>query len=127
MKKQRHDFKVLSKDIGWYDIVEDWELIESSFAMQYQIRLRRNTDMSWAEFKTLLVGIMADTPLGQIVEIRSTKDKEVIKNFTSHQRKIHTDWRDKRAKSMLKDTETLDKQMANLEKAMEVMFGPKTK
>ena len=48
--------------------------------------------MSWGEFCSLLSGLMPDTPLGQIVGIRSEKDPKKIKNFTKEQRKIRNDW-----------------------------------
>ena len=41
----------------------------------------------------LLHGIMPETPLGQIVQIRSEDDKEMIKHFTPHQKKIRDSWR----------------------------------
>lgn len=41
--------------------------------------------MSWGEFSTLLAGIMPETPLGQIVSIRSEDDKETLKHFTPEQ------------------------------------------
>lgn len=45
-------------------MVEDWPLIEASFAKQYQIRLRRDLNgMNYAEFRALLSGLMPDTPL----------------------------------------------------------------
>lgn len=63
--------------------------------MQYNIRLRNEPDMSWGEFSTLLVGIMPDTPLGQIISIRSEEDKDTLKNFTQDQHRIRNDWRAK--------------------------------
>lgn len=78
----------------WYDLFDDFDLIESSFAMQYNIRLR-NDDMSWSEFSALLKGIMPETPLGQIVSIRSEEDKDMLKNFTKEQHKIRNDWRNR--------------------------------
>lgn len=51
--------------------------------------------MSWSEFCTLLTGIMPETPLGQIVSIRSEEDKEMIKNYTKEQHKIRNDWRNR--------------------------------
>lgn len=51
--------------------------------------------MSWSEFCTLLTGIMPETPLGQIVSIRSEEDKEMLKNFTKEQHKIRNDWRNR--------------------------------
>ena len=35
---------------------------------------------------------MPDTPLGQIVAIRSETDAEIISNFTESQRKIYDEW-----------------------------------
>lgn len=79
----------------WYDLFEDFDLIEASFAMQYNIRLRTDTEMTWSEFSTLLKGIMPETPLGQIVSIRSEEDKEMLKNFTKEQHKIRNEWRNR--------------------------------
>ena len=67
-------------------------MIEASFAQQYGIRLRREDDMSWDEFSTLLGGLNGETPLGHIVSIRSEKDPERIKNFTPAEKKIRNDW-----------------------------------
>ena len=74
--------------------MEDFDLIEASFAMQYGIRIR-NDDMSWNEFCTLLTGIMPETPLGQIVSIRSEENKDILKNFTKEQHKIRNEWRNR--------------------------------
>ena len=56
--------------------------------------------MSWGEFCSLLSGLMQDTPLGQIVGIRSEKDPKKIKNFTKEQRKIRNDWIIRRNKKL---------------------------
>lgn len=77
----------------WYDLYDDWDLIESSFAMQYNIRLREEDNMTFSEFSTLLTGIMPKTPLGQIVSIRAEEDKDILKNFTEEQHKIRNEWR----------------------------------
>lgn len=76
----------------WYDILDDWELIEASFAKQYGIRLRREPDMTWAEFSALLSGLMPDTPLGEVVSIRSETDRKRIERFTPAQRRIYDEW-----------------------------------
>lgn len=81
----------------YYDLIEDWELIESSFLKQYGIRLRADDDMSWSEFTSLLFGIMHDTPLGQIVAIRSEKDPKVLKNFNKEQKRIRNEYLKRRA------------------------------
>lgn len=82
----------------YYDLWDDWELIESSFLSQYGIRLRTEDDMSYGEFCSLLSGLMPETPLGRVVSIRAEKDPKVIKNFTKEQKKIHNDWLLKRNK-----------------------------
>lgn len=66
---------------------------------QYGVRLSQEPDMPWTEFCGLLSGLMHDTPLGQIVEIRAEDDKEVLKRFTPEQRRIRAEWR-RRAVSM---------------------------
>lgn len=94
-RKPKEQVKNFAKENKWYDIFEDWDLIEASFAMQYGIRLRHEADMSWSEFCTLLIGIMPETPLGQIVSIRSEEDKEILKNFTTDQHRIRNEWRNR--------------------------------
>lgn len=93
LKPGRKDRQGRKEVSPWYDIFEDWELIESSFAMQYNIRLIEAEDMDWKEFCTLLSGIMPKTPLGQIVSIRSEEDKDVLKRFSKAQHEIRNSWR----------------------------------
>lgn len=92
LKKWRNDFRISNHTERYYDIIEDYELIESSFAMQYGIRLRNEDAMTWSEFCSLLSGIMPDTPLGNVVQIRSEKNPEKLKSFTPHQREIRHKW-----------------------------------
>ena len=82
----------------WYDLIEDYELIEASFAQQYGIRLRKEEDMPWGEFTTLLGGLNGETPLGHIVSIRSERDSEKIKKFSPQERKIRNEWRTRHRK-----------------------------
>lgn len=49
--------------------------------------------MTWSEFVTLLTGIMPETPLGQIVNIRCEENRDILKDFTPSQHKIRNDWR----------------------------------
>ena len=78
---------------AYYDIFEDWSLIEASFLKQYGIRLRNDDDMSYQEFVSLLSGIMPDTPLGQIVSIRAENDPKKLKTYTKEQMRIWREWR----------------------------------
>lgn len=104
MKKWRNDFKKQDSSETWYDLFDDWDLIESSFAQQYNIRLRKDLkNMEWGEFSSLLSGINGDTPLGNIVRIRSEKDREVLKKFTPAERKIRSEWLNKNTTQISKE------------------------
>ncbi len=98
----RNDFKNNSDNIeNWYDLFDDWKLIESSLTKQYGIRIRKDiSTMEWAELSSLISGLMADTPLGNIVRIRSEDDKESLKRFSKDELQIRSDWRNKKAKSV---------------------------
>jgi hypothetical protein len=104
-------------------LFDDWELIESSFLKQYGIRLRQDDDMSWSEFCSLLSGIMPDTPLGKIVEIRAEKDPKVIKNFTKDQRRIRNDWIIKRNKKLREDPVAYKAYMDNFQAWCKASFS----
>ena len=92
MRTWRLDFKNSnSKEEVWYDLIEDYPLIEASFLEQYGLRLSE-VDMSWREFSDLLSCLSADTALGRVVAIRSETDGEVIKNFTKGQKEIREEW-----------------------------------
>lgn len=122
MRWLKPDFKTPSSE-GWYDIREDWQLIEASLATQYNIRIRHQNDMSWTEFCTLVSGIMPDTPLGQIVTIRAEKDQKTIKNFTPDQKRIHNEWKNRQAQHKLKNPEKLSNDMNELARMLSAMFG----
>lgn len=99
MRKWRNDFQ--SNNESYYDLIDDFDLIESSFAQQYGIRLRNEINtMKWGEFSSLLSGINGDTALGNIVRIRSEKDPKVIKNFSKHEKEIRSKWVNKNAKEV---------------------------
>ena len=99
MRKWRNDFQ--SNNESYYDLIDDFDLIESSFAQQYGIRLRNEIDtMKWGEFSSLLSGINGDTALGNIVRIRSEKDPKVIKNFSKNEKEIRSKWVNKKAKEV---------------------------
>lgn len=126
MKKWRNSFAAPSsndKDI-FYDLHDDWNLIESSFAQQYGIRLRMEYQtMTWDEFCTLLSGLKPDTPLGNIVSIRSETDKNILKHFTPQQKRIRNKWKKRNAKKDINinqynhDMKMFEKIFENLAKA----------
>ena len=126
MKKRKNGFRQQdnqSRITPWYDLREDWVLVESSLAKQYGIRIRHESDMPWVEFCTLVAGLMPDTPLGQIVGIRAETDAETIRNFTSDQSNIYNKWQSKQAMNQLEDTEKLDRDMEALSNMFASMFG----
>lgn len=89
----------------YYDLIDDFDLIVSSFQSQYGIRLSRELvpgGMKWDEFRDMLVGISPDTALGRVVAIRAEQDQKIIRKFTPAQRKIWNGWRQKRAANMPK-------------------------
>lgn len=116
MRKQKNDFVTSNSNDLYYDIFEDWSLIESSFAQQYGIRLRREIDMTWDEFCTLLSGLKPDTPLGNIVSIRSETDKDILKHFTPQQKKIRSDWLKRNAQKKTVDMKQYEHDMKMFEK-----------
>lgn len=111
---------------SYYDLFDDWELIESSFLKQYGIRLRalsNEDDLSWAEFCSLLSGVMPDTPLGSIVSIRAEKDAKVIKKFTKEQKRIRNEWLLKRNKKLKENPAEYQKYMENFQSWCKASFS----
>lgn len=122
MRKWKTDFKNQSNNETWYDFEEDWELIASSLKKQYGYSIRKEVDnMSWAELSSDISGLMGDTPLGNIVDIRSENDAERLKNFTQEQKNIRWKYRMKMAQNV--DQEEFKKVIADLQKAFKEMAG----
>ena len=119
MRKPPSDFS--STGENWYDLWEDWDLVEASLAKQYSLRIRDKSDMPWDEFCALVGGLMPDTPLGQIVSIRAEKDPAVIKSFTPDQKRIRDEW----MRRVLSNTDeaTLEQQQKQVQDMLAKMFG----
>jgi hypothetical protein len=79
--------------------------------------------MSWAEFSTLLAGLLPDTPLGYVVQIRSENDREKLKHFTPEQKRIRAKWRARNVKKVEMSPDEARKAIAQFEKMMAQMFG----
>lgn len=96
-------------------------MIVSSFQAQYGIRIYSDVfkTMKWDEFKAMVSGLSADTPLGRIVSIRAESDKNVLKHFSKEQKRIRDEWRSRSAQKM--DKETFDQAMLGFEKMFEAM------
>lgn len=62
--------------------------------------------MSFDEFRTLLAGLNGDTPLGNVVRIRSEKDRKLLEKYTLEQKRIRAEWRRFRAQNVKKTANT---------------------
>ena len=121
-RKWSNDFKNQSNSENWYDLEEDWELIASSLKTQYGYSIRKEiNNMSWAELSSDISGLMGDTPLGNIVQIRSEDDRERLKSFTQDQKNIRWKYRMKMAQNV--DKEEFKKVITDLQKAFKEMAG----
>lgn len=107
----------------WYDLREDWALVESSIASQYGIRLRQASDMPWSEFINLVTGLLPETPLGAIIKIRSEDDPDMLKRFNAEQLAIRSQWRERQARQHLNNPEVLQESMDRLSLMLKSMFG----
>lgn len=122
MRKWKNDFKTTSNNETWYDLEDDWELVASSLKTQYGYSIRKEiNNMSWAELCSDISGLMGETPLGNIVQIRSEDDKERLKTFTQEQKNIRWEYRNKMAQKM--DKEEFKKVIAEFQKMFKEMAG----
>lgn len=127
MRKPSVDFKKRNEPAGetWFDPEYDNDLIVASFAAQYGIRLAQEYDtITYAEWARLLNGIMADTPLGRVISIRSETDKDTIKRFSKHEHKLRKDWVAFRASQQKANYAQLD--IKQLQDMLKSMFPSKT-
>ena len=122
MRKWKNDFKNQSNNETWYDLEDDWELIASSLKTQYGYSIRKEiNNMDWAELCSDISGLMGETPLGNIVQIRSEDDRERLKNFTQDQKNIRWKYRMKMAQNV--DQEEVKKAISDLQQTFKKMAG----
>ena len=123
---QRVDFTIKNKKNKYddfYDLEYDAVLIEQSIAKQYHILPSQQEDLSYSDWAKLVSGLMNDTPLGKVIEIRSEDDAEIIKNMTDEQHKIRNDWQNFVNSHISYSEEDMQKQSEMLEKMMASLFG----
>ena len=109
---------------AYYDLYDDWDLIEASIAQQYGVRLRKEINtIKWSEVRVMIAGLTSETPLGKIISIRTETDPDIIKNFSPDMRRIRNEWVNKLAQERLKDTESLDRDFKAMEDALARMFS----
>ncbi len=123
----RADFTTKSKKKNKYDDFYDLEydavLIEQSIAKQYHILPSQQEDLSYSDWAKLVSGLMNDTPLGKVVEIRSEDDAEIIKNMTKEQLAIRSEWQSFVNSNITYSEEDMQKQSEMLEEMMASLFG----
>ena len=70
--------------------------------------------MDLDKFFILLAGLLPDTPLGNIIQIRSETDPDIIKHMSPGQKKIRDEWLVKRRKERY-ESMSEEEQLAQLE------------
>lgn len=114
--------KIRESSDPYYDLIDDFDLVMSSFQAQYGIRLSRElSTMKWNEFRNLLVGLGPETPLGRIVAIRAEDDKEILKHFSKDQKRIRSEWRMRRAKKV--SPENMDQILEDIKQSLIAWAG----
>ena len=66
-------------------------------------------EITVSEYYKLLSGLMSDTPLGAMIEIRSENDSDMLKRFTPEQHRIRNEWRRHVAKKQLESLSPKEK------------------
>lgn len=100
----------------------DWDLIVSSFAQQYGIRLYKEYEnIPCQEFRQLLSGLNGDTPLGYVVQIRSERDTKKIREMSTREKDIRKEWFEFREKS--KKQEKIELKPEDITKVLSKIFG----
>lgn len=98
-------------------------LIEQSIAKQYHILPSEQGNLSYSDWAKLVSGLMNDTPLGKIIEIRSETDRDIIQNMTSEQLSVRNAWEAfKREHTHYTETD-MQRQAEYLENMIRSMFG----
>lgn len=121
------DFKKTKKKSNpaddFYDLDFDAVLIEQSIAKQYHILPSEQDDLSYSDWSKLVSGLMNDTPLGKVIEIRMEDDPEILKNMNDDQRRIRSEWQSFCSSHVQYSAEDMKKQSEWLEKMLASMFS----
>jgi hypothetical protein len=81
--------------------------------------------MPFSEFQELLTGLMSDTPLGNMVSIRSETNKDILKSFTPAMMEERRKWLNRQANDKLNNPEKLEQIFASYEKLFASMYSEK--
>lgn len=122
---KRADFRTRkqNRSDSFYDIDYDAVLIEESIAKQYHILPSQQQNLSYCDWAKLVSGLMNDTPLGKIVELRCEDDADIIKKMTPEQLNIRREWEEFKLQYTPIDEEKLRAQANDLERMIAMNFG----
>lgn len=102
----------------------DRVLIEQSIATQYGVLPSDQGELHYSDWAKLVGGLMHETPLGQMVALRSERDREAIKRFTPSQKRLRSEWAAyKSTRAAKQDAATSREQMNQLERMFAAMFA----
>lgn len=94
-ESEKEEEQTTSQDeIRGYDILDDLDLIVSSFQEQYKINLYTDK-LSKSNGFCLISGLSSDTALGKVIQIRTEEDKEVIKKWPDKLKMDRLNWIEK--------------------------------
>lgn len=80
--------------------------------------------MHYSDWASLVSGLMNDTPLGKVVEVRCETDQERIKLFGSGEMRIRREWNEFLAKRKgEKNPEAVKNDIEEFERMFAQMFG----
>jgi hypothetical protein len=89
-----NDFRKPNKfEQTYYDPDFDRELILQSIAKQYHILPSEQEELHYSDWRRLVSGLMHDTPLGRVVNIRAETDDKIISNFGAYEKRVRSEWR----------------------------------
>lgn len=93
-----------------------------SIAKQYHILPSEQEELHYPDWYRLVAGLMEDTPLGRIVQIRAETDREAIERMGEYEHGVRRRWREFRANKVKAEVKP-EQYAAMFEKMFENMFG----
>ena len=103
-------------------------LIEQSIAKQYGVLPSEQGSLKFSDWSKMVSGLMEDTRLGRMVELRMLNDPQRLRQLTPEQKRLRAEWADflrlRRSEQGPVDNK---QQQAILQIAIASLFGGKVK
>ena len=99
-------------------------MILQSVAAQYGVLPAAQAELPWPEWCLLVAGLMADTPLGHLVAVRTEKDREALRRMTPWQKRERARWQRFLAGRAARNAARTRGEQKTLQAALARMFGP---